>query len=732
MSYRWFWGLLLVMMTACSAAGAPQAVMETLPTVAVLPSPSPPNYTLEAAERVARRYLEAWRSGDLAQMHGLVTFAGQEATSLTAFTDLYQQTHTAMSLQALDYAITSQLLNPGRIMIFNYDVTFETDLLGTFADRGRRLRLAFDERAQDWRVTWTRADIFAAMGTGGTLRLEPRIPSRANIYDADGRVLADQNGRVITVSVVKQDIPAIETCLNRLATAMKKPVTDIQAVLDQRAPDWLAEVGTIEPVTYVQMHEQLELDCAASFRDRPTRRYADGPISSHLIGYVGYPDEAEIPTIEAAGFPQDAILGRSGLEASWDETLRGKPGGRLIVAQPDGTEVLIAEGASQPSESLWLTLDSDLQAFTERAIARAYGRATAGWGQTSKGAAAVVLDMHTGAILAMVSYPTFDNNAFTPFPTIGRATADQIVEQVQNDDRRPQINRATLGIYPAGSIFKVIPAIAAADSGVYALDERFNSIGVWNRDIPRVDWLASGHGLLTLPQFLKHSCNSCFYETGYDLNEVDPFLLPSYARRMGLGDLTGFRDLPESPGNIIDPDILAEQGVTWTFSDAVNMSIGQGEVQVTPLQMARLFATIGNDGVIYRPQLVQRVGIFGENPSYVMEPEVLSDTNIKPEVLQMVQQALCTVTIEQGGTAEHIFRGSPLQDLVVCGKTGTAQATGDVPPHAWFAAYAPQTEPEVAIVVLVENAGDGSAVAAPLVKDILEYYFFDLDVTATS
>jgi penicillin-binding protein 2 len=113
-----------------------------------------------------------------------------------------------------------------------------------------------------------------------------------------------------------------------------------------------------------------------------------------------------------------------------------------------------------------------------------------------------------------------------------------------------------------------------------------------------------------------------------------------------------------------------------------------------------------------------------------MEPEIVSDTNIKPEVIEMVQTALCSVTTEQGGTAEHIFRNSPLQDLVVCGKTGTAQATGDVPPHAWFAAYAPRQDPQIAIAVLVENAGEGSAVAAPLVKDILEYYFFGTDPTA--
>jgi penicillin-binding protein 2 len=393
-------------------------------------------------------------------------------------------------------------------------------------------------------------------------------------------------------------------------------------------------------------------------------------MTSNLIGYVGYANEAQLASLAEEGFPQDSIVGQSGIEASWDETLRGQPGGRLTIVLPDGQEVLMAEGASRPSESIWLTIDTDLQAFVERTLADAYNRS--GWAVTSDGASAVVLDLNTGAVLAMVSYPTFDNNAFTPFPSIGRASAEAIVESVQNDERRPQLNRPTLGIYPAGSTFKVVTAIAAADSGVYALDERFNSVGVWSRDIDRYDWLGGGHGLLTLPQFITQSCNSCFYETGYQLDQVDPFILPNYAHRMGLGEVTGFRDLPEAAGNIIDPDIVAEQGDTWTFSNAVNMAIGQGEVQVTPLQMARLFATIGNGGMIYRPQLIQKVGILGENPSYVMEPEIIRDAGISPEVLTMVQRAMCNVTTTQAGTAEYVFRNSPLQDLVVCGKTGTA------------------------------------------------------------
>lgn len=721
------WLLVLLLVAACRPAVQSQS-SQLLPTVAMIPTVTPENFTLESAERVARMFLDAWRASDFAAMHNLITFAGREATPLEPFTTLYQNAHNTMSLESLEYTITSQILSSGDIMTLNYAVTFTTELLGTFEHNNRTLRLAFDPQAANWRVAWSPGDIFAGMGNGGELRFEPRIPSRANIYDSEGHVLADQNARVVTVNIIRQNIPAYETCLAGLAVALGKDTAEIQSAIDSRPSNWLVDAGTIEPATYIQMHEQLENDCNAQFRDRPARRYAAGPVVAHLVGYVGYPDEAQVPAVVAAGFPQDSIIGKSGIEASWDETLRGRPGGRLVVAFQNGSQQLITEGASQPSESLWLTIDTDLQAYIERAFHQAYSSGI--WGVFNKGASAVVMEVNTGRILAMVSYPTFDNNAFTPFPTIGREAAEQIVQQVQTDDRRPQLNRPTLGIYPAGSTFKVVPAIAAADSGLYTFDHRYNSTGLWNRDIPRRDWQAGGHGLLTLPQFLKYSCNSCFYETGYDLDQVDPFLLPSYARRMGLGRLTGLRDLPESAGTIIDPDILAEQGGSWRFSDAVNMAIGQGEVELTPLQMTRMYAAIANNGTLYRPQLVQQVGILGETPSYIATPDPMEDTNIKPEVLEMVRDALCTVTSEQGGTAEHIFRRSPLQDIVVCGKTGTAQATGDVPPHAWFAAYGPGDAPEIAVVVMVENAGEGSAVAAPLVRDIMEYYFFGIDSTA--
>jgi penicillin-binding protein 2 len=492
------------------------------------------------------------------------------------------------------------------------------------------------------------------------------------------------------------------------------------------------ELGVIEATAYDQQHQQLEQSCAAQFSSRPTRRYPIGTLAPHIIGNVGYPAEAALPAVREAGFNQDSILGKSGIEQSWDEALRGRPGGRLlIVSQGGGVLREITRSPSKPSESVWLTLDTQFQADVAAIIAKAY--ADKEWPQ-SKGAAAVVMDVHTGAILAMVSYPTYDGNAFSPFPTIGRETATRVTAEVQADSRRPQLNRAVNGLYPLGSVMKTVSAAAVSDSGVYDLDERYTCTGIWTRDITRYDWKPGGHGLLTLPMALTQSSNPYFYEVGYQMNLAIPGVLPQYMEKVGFGHPTGLRDLQESPGFIPNPDWKRKNfGVEWNFSDEVNIAVGQGEVQVTPLQVARWFAAIANGGTLLRPQLVSQVGILGEVPSYTLKPEAMEQLDIKPEVFTMLREGLCAVTQSPAGTAEYQFKHSPLQRIGVCGKTGTAQTGGtDTISHAWFAAWAPMNNPEIAIAVIVENAGEGSGEAAPIVRHILEEYFFGEDASEST
>ncbi|MEO8606915.1 MAG: penicillin-binding transpeptidase domain-containing protein [Chloroflexota bacterium] len=719
-------GLLFILFAAaCSPAS--EESLAPLPTLASLDTPV--QFDSEAAGRAALGFLDAWQRGDFDTMYSLIAFSSQEANPKDTFVTLYQSSQSQMTLQSLHYSPVTLYPQRSDVAVLNYNITFTTNLLGEFSDDDRDLQLIFDPRAADWRVAWTPGDIFAEMADGGRLRLEISPPSRANIYDHADNILADQNGRVVVVKAIKQAITDWPTCLSLLAPAMVKDPADVQKIYDESSPDWLMELGTMEPAAYDQNHTQLEQVCAAQFSSRPTRRYINGTIAPNIVGSVGYPDEADLPAIEAAGFDRDSILGKSGIEKSWDEKLRGHPGGRLLIVTPSGTVAReIARTASNPAESVWLTIDSDMQAGVMKILSDAYAANKDGWGSTSKGAAAVVIDVNTGNILAMVSYPTYDDNAFAPFPSMSKTAADQIVAQLQSDPRRPLLNRPTQGAYPLGSVMKAVSAAAVADSGVYALDQRYTCTGIWTRDIPRTDWLAGGHGTLTLPQALTQSCDPYFYEVGYQLDQFDHYALPSYARRMGLGGPTGLKDIAEATGLIIDPDWKKTNlGIDWTFSDAVNMSIGQGEVLVTPLQVARLFAAIANGGTLYRPQLVEKTGILGEAPSFVSAPDPMTNFNIKPEVLDVVREGLCNVTVSHAGTAEYQFRAYPdLQRLGVCGKTGTAQdGPADAASHAWFAAYAPKDNPQIAVAVIVENSGEGSGVAAPIVRDIMRYYFFE-------
>ncbi len=718
--------LLIAIVSACSPAATPEAA-EPLPTL--YPTPTPAQLGLAEAERTARAFLAAWANGDYATMYSLVTTATQEALTQERFTEIYEDAANTMTLRTLSFEPRVMARESAVVALLNYDVTFETNILGEFSDTNRDLRLVLDRLSNEWRVAWSPGDIFPEMGDGAILRFVPVIPRRANIYDRDGDLLADQNGRSVIVYLVKQNMPDAAACLNTLASVFEKTVEEWQEELAPIADNWTIYAGDLEPGVYEQNRGRLESDCAATFQPRFTRRYLRGTLAPHILGHVGYISEDELDDFKRLGFDAEAIVGRSGIERSWDATLRGQPGGRLELVSPQGERIrILAEAASRPAEAIWLTIDTDLQLYIQTALAELYANALPEWRAQSKGAAVVVMDVHTGEILAMVSWPTYDGNALTPFPFIGREAANLVLENLAENERRPQLNRVTQGQYPAGSTFKLVDAIAVTDSGIYALDEKFNCSATWSREenFVRYDWSPDGQGILTLTQAIARSCNTYFYEVGWIMDGIDPFLLPSYAHRFGFGESTGLRDLSEGYGTIPDPDWLENYTsgvIPWRPSDTVDMAIGQGYVEITPLQLVRFVSMIANDGTLYRPQLVSRAGL-GDTYSYVLEPDVMDVVELRAGVLETIRQGMCEVTTERYGTARHVFRDSPLETIGVCGKTGTAQNPGEgVEPHSWFAAYAPREEPQIAIVAIVENGGEGSQVAAPLVRRILEYYF---------
>ncbi len=717
--FRWAW-LIVLLLVGC----APQAT-RSVPLPTLMPTPTA-SIDLEATQRVVMTFMDAWQRGDFATMYTLLSPASQEATPLEQFTRLYTDAHNLMTLNTLRITPRTLYRESERVVVFHYDATFATNVLGTFSDEGRDMRLVLDRSSGMWRVAWSLADIFAEMGNGATLRFESSIPRRANIYDRDGDILADQNGVMVEVNVTQDKMPDRQTCITALETALNTSSDALNRQFARAQPNWVVMVGLLEPPAFLTHETRLKTECNATFRQRAIRRYLRGALMPNVLGHVGFPLEDEVPQLVRLGFNAETIIGRAGVERSWDDTLRGKPGGRLTLVGANGVRLrTLAEATTQIPESIWLTIDADLQEYALRAIGEAYLESANTWGITSKGASAVVLDVHTGEVLAMVSYPTYEGNALNPFPAIGREVANSVLADLAENPRNPLLNRPTQGIYPSGSIMKVIDAVAVADTGVYDLTRTYFCSGIWQQgnDV-RYDWLAGGHGRMTIPSAIANSCNPFFYQVGFDMNAVDPFLLPNYARRMGLGALTGLGALSEAAGTIPDPDWLrVNRGLTWTYSNAVNLAIGQGEVEVTPLQMTRMYAAIANGGTLYRPQLIRQTGILDQRTQIAI-PEVNGRFEVREDVLAMVRRGMCDTVSASYGTAAHIFRGSPLLNIGVCGKTGTAQDAGSRPPHSWFMAYAPADNPRIAIGVMVENAGDGSAVAAPITRRILEWFFF--------
>jgi penicillin-binding protein 2 len=270
-------------------------------------------------------------------------------------------------------------------------------------------------------------------------------------------------------------------------------------------------------------------------------------------------------------------------------------------------------------------------------------------------------------------------------------------------------------------VFKIISMTAAADTGIFGLNQTYRCTGTWQQPdgFTRYDWLEGGHGTITLRQSLTYSCDPYNYQIGLELNQYDPEALGNYARKLGLGELTGVEELDEADGHIPDPDWVQNNTTReWTYNDNINMAVGQGDVLVTPLQVTRMMAAVANGGTLYQPQMVHHIGLIGEAPSWTMEPVAQRQIDVKAEVLEAVQDALCAVTTDPNGTATWRYEG---MEIPTCGKTGTAET--NTRPVAWFAAYAPADDPKIAVVVMVEESHEGSYVSAPIVRRIIEEYY---------
>lgn len=605
---------------------------------------------------------------------------------------------------------------------------------------------------------------------------------RGHILAADGTALVKNRSsqviaahkRVLLDGAGEPRNDTAEQVLGRLSTLLDLPVDEIVTRLVDRkySPFSAAPIKfDVAPEVVYAVREHQELFPGVVAETRPVRDYPFESLAAHTLGYTGEISDEQLDQDEFSGYRAGDIVGKSGLETSYEQALQGERGRRLLEVNAQGTVLqVLDEREPVPGHDLKTSIDIELQQATERLLAegmeesRSLSRSD-GRPIPSSAGAAVVLDVDSGQVVAMASNPTWD-----PRELVGslRPKYAEYMFNTENEDRpTPAINRAIQGLYPPGSTFKAVTASAFLASDLIEPYSTVPCPPTWHLGSqPFNNWNRVHEGDMNITRALERSCDTFFYEladrqrqreVATSDEETPPVLMAEMARQFGFDEPLGI-DIPNEKGGIV-PDrdyrvaqweankdwwceqqetaetaflrqLLSENcesGFRWRGGDPVIMAIGQGEMLVTPLQVASSLATIANDGKVMWPHLgVEVLGPDGQQIETI-EPRVLNEIDLADDELEAVQRGLEDVVMGDRGTASTAFQGFDFDQVTVAGKTGTAEI-GDEIPYAWFAAYAPVDDPQYAIAVMVEEGSGGSVTAAPIVRNILEAAF-DLNVS---
>lgn len=555
-----------------------------------------------------------------------------------------------------------------------------TVLIGAFATRLAHLQLIDGDRNRQ-------------LAENNRIRLVPKRPARGALLDRNGKILAgsrlSHSVSIWPIALPKSEWPKV---LKRLAIILNVPEEELRNRLEQVGYE------SIESITIARGISPAQATALAEYGDElkgvyleaeAVRNYPNGDLAAHVLGYTGELTDEQLEARQSDGYRLGDVVGQMGAEAAFESQLRGTWGGQQVEVDSAGRVIRIL--GSKPAKSgndVQLTLDLELQRAAEAALGNRIG-------------AVVAIDPNNGSILALASRPAFDPNIFST-----RITEEQWA-QLQGETH-PFLNRALQG-FPPASTFKIVTTAAALESGAYSPDvvlPTYPYIAVGG--IQFWDWNRAGFGPLGFTGAMAMSSDTFFYQVAMRMKERP---LIEMTRRFGFGSLTGIEIVDEeSPGLVPDDAWKRENiGYEWMLGDSINMSIGQGYLQATPLQVAVMFAVAANGGYRVKPHLLK------DNEDLKNWRESLG---LKPSTVDVLQRGLRQVITR--GTAKAL-NDPNLPPLA--GKTGTAEA----PPyesHTWFGAYAPADKPEIVVVTFGEHSGGGGgSVAAPMAKQVLAAYF---------
>jgi penicillin-binding protein 2 len=583
-----------------------------------------------------------------------------------------------------------------------------------------------------------------------TLRVEaPRGP----IVDRNGRALVE-NAIATAVRVWPADLPekGAYAELKRLARILQVPLSDITKQIEKHRSDPLAPVTVKESVTRAEAFflRERQSDFPGVQLDRTyLRRYPYGDLAAPVLGHVGEISEGQLK--RKRGYRLGDKIGQGGVEASFDKFLRGTPGLAQLRVDSLGrpTSGILPEADAIDGHQLRLTLDAKLQRAAQSALVFGLELARAEEHWEARGGAVVALDPRDGAIRALASHPTYHPDVF-----VGRAKPAELAPLLNDDVAQqanfPALNRATSGLYPPGSTFKPVTALAAMQEHILAPYDALpctSEVTIYDQKFR--NWNPLANEAMTLPTALAESCDTYFYEVGrrfYELPKDRGQPLQRWARTFGFGQITGLDIGPEEPGLV--PTIKWREDTyrheidrIWKPGYSVQLAIGQQDVEVTPLQMARFYALIANRGKLVTPHIaaaVEQPGAEGSPTGPLVLRRFLpapQEINVDKEALDVVRTGLYQATHSANGTSSSIFGHFPVG---IAGKTGTAEKMVDLGDYAdlrdqsWWCGFGPFESPELVVCVIIENGGFGGEAAAPAALRVFEEFFGEEPTTFVS
>ena len=563
---------------------------------------------------------------------------------------------------------------------------------------------------------------YQALAESNRISLVPTAPYRGVIYDRNGHILAD-NFSAYTLEITVSEAGDLDALLGQIGALIELTPKNLR-----QFKRLLAESHEFEtvPLKSKLTDEEVAILAANRYRlpgaevkARLFRNYPAGESLSHVIGYIGRINDADLARLreenKTANYKGSTHIGKVGLEQFYEDVLHGKTGFDSMETDAGGRAVQVLSHTPQvPGNDLILNLDVELQSIAEHAFGQFRG-------------GLVALDPRNGAVLAMVSKPGFNPNLFVD--GIDSETWTELNESLD----KPMVNRPLRGIYPPGSTIKPFMALAALELGLRRPEDAIVDPGFYSLPGSRHryrDWKKEGHGVVDLHKSVVQSCDIYYYKLAVDMGVER---MHDFLEKFGLGQKTGIDIKGESSGLLPSKEWKQKRfKKPWYLGETVIAGIGQGYHLTTPMQLAAATATLANGGTFYQPQLVRAIRSSTSRKEIAVAPKVMNRYAIAPEHLRLVNAAMVDV-LKPGGTAAAAGAGAP---YTIAGKTGTAQVVGIKQgqkydesrvaerhrDHALFVAFAPVEAPTIAVAVLVENGGHGGSVAAPIARAVFDYY----------